>query len=138
MREAGPDIAAIKRCCNQDSLIAVRLVAECKTISEEGSMNQPHLTEKEITHQIRSVLKTMRVFHWKVWQGLGSERGVPDIVGIINGRFFGIEIKGPHGKLSEHQEKFIKRIQDAGGIAFVAKSVDDVLAGLNLKKAVLF
>ena len=39
-------------------------------------------TEKEITASIRALLKVFGIFHWKVWQGLGSEKGVSDIVGI--------------------------------------------------------
>lgn len=97
------------------------------------------LKEKDITHQIRSVLKTFGIFHWKVWQGMGSAPGVPDIVGILkDGRFLGIEVKTDRGRLSPHQERFIQNINDAGGIAFVARSVDDVIENLGLQKRMLF
>jgi hypothetical protein len=97
------------------------------------------LKEKDITHQIRSVLKTFGIFHWKVWQGMGSAPGVPDIVGILkDGRFLGIEVKTQNGRLSPHQERFIQNINDAGGLAFVARSVDDVIEKLDLKKRMLF
>lgn len=97
------------------------------------------LKEKDITHQIRSVLKTFGIFHWKVWQGMGSAPGVPDIVGILkDGRFLGIEVKTDRGRLSPHQERFIQNINDAGGLAFVARSVDDVIEKLDLKKRMLF
>ena len=95
------------------------------------------ISEKEITHQIRSLLKTYRIFHWKVWQGLGSTPGVPDIVGIYNGRFLAIEVKTERGKLSPHQEKFIAAINANGGLAFVARSVDDVIENLELKTRVI-
>ena len=102
-------------------------------------MNQQALKEKDITKQIRSVLKTFGIFHWKVWQGLGSTPGVPDIVGILkDGRFLGIEVKTEKGRLSDHQIRFIKNIQDAGGIAFVARSLEDVIEGLGLQKRMLF
>lgn len=99
----------------------------------------PKLSEKEITRQIRYTLNIFHIFHWKVWQGLGSTAGVPDIVGITkDGRFLGIEVKTKNGRLSPHQEQFIKRINDAGGVAFVARSVEDVIEQLGLKKRMLF
>jgi len=102
-------------------------------------MKQPTLKEADITKQIRNVLKTFRIFHWKVWQGLGSTPGVPDIVGIMpDGRFLGIEVKTAKGVLSDHQSKFIENINAAGGFAFVARSVDDVIEKLNLRKGMLF
>jgi len=93
------------------------------------------ITEKDLTKSIRQLLKTLGVFHWKAWQGMGSTPGVPDIVGICpgTGRFLGIEVKRPRSKLSPHQERFINAINNAGGLAFVAYSVDDVIRGLNLQ-----
>lgn len=102
-------------------------------------MKQPALKEKDITKQIRSILKTFGIFHWKVWQGMGSTPGVPDIVGVLkDGRFLGIEVKTENGVLSDHQSRFIQSINDAGGIAFVARSVDDVIQKLDLQKRLLF
>jgi hypothetical protein len=102
-------------------------------------MTQPALKEKDITKQIRGVLKTFGVFHWKVWQGLGSTPGVPDIVGVLkDGRFLGIEVKTEKGVLSDHQSRFIENINAAGGLAFVARSVDDVIEKLGLQKRLLF
>lgn len=93
---------------------------------------KPRILEKEITHSIRSLLKQFGIFHWKVWQGLGSTPGVPDIVGIYDGRFMAIEVKTERGKLSPHQEKFIQNINAHGGIAFVARNIDDVIENLKL------
>jgi hypothetical protein len=102
-------------------------------------MKQPALKEKDITRQIRNVLKTFGIFHWKVWQGLGSTPGVPDIVGILkDGRFLGIEVKTERGVVSDHQSRFIENINATGGCAFVARSVDEVIEKLNLRKGMLF
>lgn len=95
------------------------------------------LSEKEITNQIRSLLRQFGIFHWKAWQGLGSTPGVPDILGVYKGLFLGIEVKTLRGKLSPHQENFIAKIKDEGGIAFVARSVDDVIRELDLTKSSL-
>lgn len=54
-------------------------------------------------------------------------RGVPDIVGCLDGRFFALEVKRPKvGRLSEMQKHVIKQIEDAGGAVGVVYSVEDV------------
>lgn len=96
-------------------------------------MKAPMMKEKDITIQIRNVLKLYGIFHWKVFQSLGSTPGVPDILGILpGGRMLAIEVKTEKGKLSPHQEQFIKNINDNGGLAFVARSFSDVVQTLGL------
>ena len=94
-------------------------------------------TEAEVTKAIRSTLKTLGVFHWKVHQGLGSVPGVPDILGCYKGKLLGIEVKTRRGTLSDHQRRFIDQINREGGIAFVARSIDDVIAGLGVENRFL-
>jgi Holliday junction resolvase len=97
-------------------------------------MKAPAMKEKEITTQIRNVLKLYGVFHWKVFQSLGSTPGVPDIIGVLpGGRMLAIEVKTERGKVSPHQERFIKNINDNGGLAFVARSFDDVVRTLKME-----
>jgi len=95
------------------------------------------IREKDITKAIRDFLNALGIFHWKVHQGLGSEKGAPDIIGIYQGRLLGIEVKVPRGQPSENQKQFIAAINRAGGIAFVARSVDDVIKALGLEDRVL-
>lgn len=87
-------------------------------------------SEKYITKQIKDYLKSKDIFHWKVWQGLGSVHGVPDIIAIKNGLFIGIEVKGLKGKLSDKQKDFGDKIIAAGGKYIVAKSIQDVCEGI--------
>jgi len=98
-------------------------------------------TEKEITRSIRSYLQALRIFHWKVWQGLGSQKGVSDIIGIYKGKFVAIEVKRedrldcPYNcthKTCKEQKLFLFDVSDAGGIAIVARSVGDVFGGLGI------
>ena len=56
-----------------------------------------------------------------------QRKGVPDIIGIINGRFFGIEVKIGKDRQSADQKEVEKEIQAAGGVYFIAKSYDDYL-----------
>ncbi len=98
-------------------------------------MNKPPaLKEKDITMQIRNVLKMYGIFHWKVFQTLGATPGISDILGVLpGGRLLAIEVKTEKGKLSPHQERFIQNVNDNGGLAFVARSFDDVVQRLKLE-----
>lgn len=56
-----------------------------------------------------------------------SMSGVPDIIAIgPAGRFLGIEVKRPGGRLSEAQMKFWEQCSTAGGMYCVVTSVDDM------------
>ena len=91
------------------------------------------VSEKQITDNIRKFLKIKRVFHWKQWQGpMSQPKGVSDILGTYHGCLLAIEVKTATGKVSPHQERFIKNVNDNGGIAFVARSVDDVRRALEI------
>lgn len=50
----------------------------------------------------------------------------PDMVGQRFARFVSIEVKTPTGRLSPEQETWQAAVQKAGGIAVVARSVEDV------------
>lgn len=57
---------------------------------------------------------------WKEAAGPYSQKGRPDVSAIVNGRFFGFEVKRPYiGVLSEIQAATIKKIRRAGGTAEV-------------------
>lgn len=114
-------------------------VSRCLRRRPAGREVRVVLKEKDITHQIRSVLKTFGIFHYKNHGGLGSAPGLPDITGCLkDGRGFWIEVKTDRGRLSPHQERFIQNINDAGGLAFVARDVETVIEKLDLKKRMLF
>ena len=81
---------------------------------------------------IRQLLDTVGIFHYNAWGGPMSPKGVPDLICCQNGRMIGIEVKTKMGRVSPEQIEFIKRINDAGGLAFVARSLDDVIEKLEL------
>lgn len=60
-----------------------------------------------------------------------QRKGVPDIIGIINGRFYGIEVKIGRDRQSADQKEIEREIIDAGGVYFIAKSYDDYLEKIN-------
>lgn len=56
-----------------------------------------------------------------------SWRGAPDLIGqLTDGRILCIEVKRPSGKLRPDQEAFLNVVRCQGGVAFVARSTDDV------------
>ena len=55
-----------------------------------------------------------------------SKSGVPDILACVAGRLVGLEVKTATGRPSELQLYNIEKIQKAGGIAGVVRSVEDV------------
>jgi hypothetical protein len=61
-------------------------------------------------------------------------KGISDILGILpNGRLLAIEVKTKTGKVSSDQKLFIDKVNKLGGLAFVARSIDDVIHNLGEK-----
>ena len=66
-------------------------------------------------------------FIWKAAAGPYSQGGIPDICAIIDGKFYGFEVKRPEvGRLSKIQEQTIKEINAAGGTAAVVSYPEQV------------
>ena len=63
-------------------------------------------------------------------------KGCPDVLGQLrDGRLLGVEVKGPAGKLRPEQAVFLDRVRAAGGVAFVARDLRDVLRELDKARA---
>jgi len=55
-------------------------------------------------------------------------KGVADILGIMpDGRLLAIEVKSKTGHLTPEQRRFIDAVNNRNGLAFVARSIEDVL-----------
>lgn len=58
--------------------------------------------------------------------------GCPDVLGQMkDGRLLGVEVKSRAGRLRPEQAVFLDRIRGAGGVAFVARDLRDVLRELG-------
>lgn len=58
-------------------------------------------------------------------------KGVSDVLGIWKGKFLAIEVKVP-GKYPTHEQRaFLDKVNKEGGIGFVARSLEDVIAQLG-------
>ena len=90
------------------------------------------MAEKDIVADILKLLKkTPLCFCWKEHGGMYGTAGIPDIIACIGGRFVAFEVKTATGVVSKLQEITIQRIRDAGGIACVVRSANDVRRILN-------
>ena len=86
------------------------------------------MLERDIATAIKRYLASLGsdVFFWKEHGGPYGTSGVPDIICCYKGRFLGLEVKLPTGRLTELQKRAIYRINQAGGIACRVESVEDV------------
>ena len=89
------------------------------------------MKEKTIERQIRNYLTRIGAWHIKTHGNMFSRAGTPDILACVNGRFVAIEVKRPGGVISELQKANIELIKKAGGVAFIAYSVEDVERNLQ-------
>jgi len=94
-------------------------------------------TEKSTQAALIQWLEYKKIFHWRNNTGaFKTERGgfikfgavgSPDIVCIINGQYVGVECKDVKGVLSPNQKIFKEKLEKAGGIYLVARSVTDTI-----------
>ena len=98
---------------------------------------KPNPTEKQITKAILDYLNTIRnsialkfyaggLKFGDKWIPQGKE-GVSDILACVNSKFVAIEVKKKGRLPTEAQGRFLQNIRDAGGIAGVCRSIDDVV-----------
>jgi hypothetical protein len=115
----------------------------------------PRRPERELRNAILTMLRAHGIACWPTGVGAfpasynGRQRfvrvgtkGMSDIVGILPwndgghrpfvGRFLALEIKNPGGRVSPEQTAFLQTVVKAGGIGFVARSLDEVREKLNL------
>ena len=115
---------------------AIAWVKETKGL--DGAAANKYLQEKvpkESVYQKKIIewikKNAPQAFVWKATQGAYSRKGIPDVCVVINGRFYGFEIKRPFfGVISSMQTLTIKQIEKAGGKAYIvtyAKEVADIL-----------
>ena len=92
------------------------------------------MLERNIVAAIKRYLASLGsdVFFWKEHGGPYSTAGIPDIICCYKGRFLGLEVKLPGGRLTELQKRALEKINRAGGIGRRVESVDEVRAAIRL------
>lgn len=95
------------------------------------------LKESQIQHAILQYLAAKKILAWKnSMVGIYNKktghyipvgrRGVSDISALSKGTFYSIEIKSPKGIVSEYQQSFLDDVTAHGGVAIIARSIDDI------------
>lgn len=103
--------------------------------------------EQQIKNSILAWLKINGIFAWPIdsvgiydqerkcyrrKHSIHHIKGVSDILGIYKRRALAIEVKSEKGRLSDEQKEFLRRVDEEGGIAIVARSVEDVERQLSI------
>lgn len=107
-----------------------------------GEKGEPEIQREILDYLLVRKLTMKDVF---AWRNVGPDlrrnsskhhlSGVPDILGCFCGRMLAIEVKDRVGVVSDEQKDFIKEVTRLGGIAFVARSLKDVLDVLDKEAA---
>lgn len=75
--------------------------------------------EARVKRRVTEQLKALGAYYFFPATGGYGSSGVPDIVGCYKGFFFAIECKAGTNKTTALQEKQIRDIKNAGGVAIV-------------------
>lgn len=105
----------------------IKKVSIIENLPSNVSRREDAMKEADIVKAIMRFLKTLpNCFAWKEHVGMYGTAGIPDIIACIDGKFYGFEVKTDIGKPTKLQESTIRKINKAGGIAVVVRSVDEV------------
>lgn len=78
----------------------------------------PKKAESRRQKKIRTTLEKEVGGWWKkIWGGPYQDGGIPDLLGCVEGLFFGFEVKEPGNELDPLQEDEIDAILISGGVA---------------------
>jgi len=93
-------------------------------------MAQP---EARLSRDIQAALRAKRWWCFKVHGSEMMMAGLPDIVGVAEGMFFGVETKMPakRDNVSERQRYVHGKIRAAGGFVIVACSPGEAVTKIN-------
>lgn len=105
-------------------------------------------TEREIETEVRVALSKAHLQVWKhrvelcpscgarPKRGQGLGLGAADLICIVppHGRFVAIEMKSPKGRVADEQYAWLSQVRKYGGVAGVARSVDEAFALVELAR----
>lgn len=120
-----------------------RLAVRTPIRADAASKPTTRPLERDVLAAVLAALKIHPAVAWSQRMNVGAFRdddryvrvgfvGCPDIIGQLrDGRFLAVEVKRPGGKATDEQAAFLSRVVAAGGVGFVARSVDDVVRCLT-------
>jgi Holliday junction resolvase len=80
--------------------------------------------EGRVKDAVVKVLKEFGVYYFMPIGGAFTKVGVPDVIGCYNGNFIAIECKAGKNTPTALQEREIRLIKEAGGIALVVNETN--------------
>ena len=86
------------------------------------------MSEKSIVNQIVRKVEDMGAYVIKT-TGVAAA-GTPDLIICYKGRFFGIEVKTPTGRVTKRQSYQLERIRESGGIGVVVRDAESAVNAL--------
>jgi hypothetical protein len=102
------------------------------------------MSESELQHAIldllrkkygsRAFIRKVAVGPMKVGFSASAKNpltGFPDLLLILGGKFYGIEVKVPGGRLSPEQAIVHDAIREAGGVVYVVHSIEETVTALE-------
>lgn len=75
--------------------------------------------EGKVKQRVRELLEKHEAYFFFPATGGFGRSGVPDVVGCYRGCFFAVECKAGKGKTTALQERELRNIRKASGVAFV-------------------
>jgi hypothetical protein len=91
--------------------------------------------ERDLHREVYNELNRRRPEVWFVDSRMDRKttqrKGIPDFLCCVNGGFLAIELKLAGHKPTEDQQRELNDLTLSGGVAFVARSVNEVIAVLN-------
>ncbi len=78
--------------------------------------------ETKLRRKIKKGLEDEVGGEWWTVHGGPFQSGQPDLCGCVRGLYIAVEVKTDTGRTTPLQEATIRRIMEAGGLAFVARS----------------
>lgn len=80
--------------------------------------------ENRVKSKVKKLLDAYKAYYFFPAMGVYGRAGVPDIVGCIDGAFFGIECKAGKNKATALQLYELQKIAGADGFAMVLREED--------------
>lgn len=112
--------------------MANRLYATTLYLAKHHLLNKTYRTEPACLAHAEETLKLAGAV--VIREAFGTRAGNSDILACFEGFFVAVECKSATGVPSEQQKQFIEDVRAAGGVAFVARCMHDII--LELEKLV--
>ncbi|MEW6095266.1 MAG: VRR-NUC domain-containing protein [bacterium] len=83
-------------------------------------------TETDIKKQVKDYLSLRGWFNFPIIQGLGSYKGLPDIIACKDGKVLFIEVKTEKGKQTSWQKAFQEKVEKARCKYILVRGIEDL------------